>query len=433
MPRVLPSSSSAILSRMRFLERFIPFLALLLFALSPLDARVTRVEITSRADILGGKSFGSAGQYERIMGKIYFSASIANRRNDRIVDLKNAVNLKNNEVEFSSDFMAIRPKDPKKANGSLLLEIPNRGKSRIISLVDGGDWNLSHDAGDAWLLRSGFTIVALGWQWDATGPDVLHLYAPIAKENGKPITGLVRGDLMPAKSLDEIPLGHLITGNIGGTEYAVCAPTDPRNVLTVRRSRDASRTVIPRTRWQFARTVDGKLVPDNRYIHLNGGFEIGSIYEYVYVAADPVIAGLGFAAVRDFASYAKHTADTLVPAARVYGEGISQNGRFLRDFLYQGFNADESGNMALDGVLAHVAGAGRGSFNYRFAQPSRDAAANLFRLLPDRSVSLHRPARNRPAHRPDQAACSIARSLTKWCRKSSSQTLLTNTGVVPPP
>jgi len=29
--------------------------------------------------------------------------------------------------------------------------------------------------------------------------------------------------------------------------------------------------------------------------------------------------------------------------------------------------------MALDGVLAHVAGAGRGSFNYRFAQPSRDA------------------------------------------------------------
>ena len=63
----------------------------------------------------------------------------------------------------------------------------------------------------------------------------------------------------------------------------------------------------------------------------------------------------------------------ITPAARVYGEGISQNGRFLRDFLYQGFNADEEGRIALDGVLAHVAGAGRGSFNYRFAQPSRDA------------------------------------------------------------
>ena len=67
------------------------------------------------------------------------------------------------------------------------------------------------------------------------------------------------------------------------------------------------------------------------------------------------------------------TPDAIAPAARVYGEGISQNGRFLRDFLYQGFNADEEGRIALDGVLAHVAGAGRGSFNYRFAQPSRDA------------------------------------------------------------
>jgi hypothetical protein len=56
-----------------------------------------------------------------------------------------------------------------------------------------------------------------------------------------------------------------------------------------------------------------------------------------------------------------------------YAAGISQCGRFLRDFLYQGFNADETGKMALDGVLAHVGGAGRGSFNYRFAQPSRDA------------------------------------------------------------
>ena len=107
--------------------------------------------------------------------------------------------------------------------------------------------------------------------------------------------------------------------------------------------------------------------------HLNGGFKPGKIYEYVYVVADPVVAGGGFAAIRDFASYAKHARDALTPAERVYGEGISQNGRFLRDFLYQGFNADEGGRMALDGVLAHVAGAGRGSFNYRFAQPSRDA------------------------------------------------------------
>lgn len=77
--------------------------------------------------------------------------------------------------------------------------------------------------------------------------------------------------------------------------------------------------------------------------------------------------------MRDFASYAKHAPDSVTPASRVLGEGISQNGRFLRDFLYQGFNADEEGRMALDGMLSHVAGAGRGNFNYRFAQPSRDA------------------------------------------------------------
>jgi hypothetical protein len=131
--------------------------------------------------------------------------------------------------------------------------------------------------------------------------------------------------------------------------------------------------VIPRAEWQFAHTVDGTLVSSDRFIHLNGGFQPGKIYEYVYLVADPVVAGTGFAAVRDFASYAKHDPDAIARVERVYGEGISQNGRFLRDFLYQGFNADENGRVALDGVLAHVAGAGRGSFNYRFAQPSRDA------------------------------------------------------------
>src|SRR4029077_20588962 len=115
------------------------------------------------------------------------------------------------------------------------------------------------------------------------------------------------------------------------------------------------------------------LTPKNSSLHLNGGFQPGRIYEYVYVVKDPVLAGLGLAAVRDFASYAKHAPDSVTPAVRVIGEGISQNGRFLRHFLYQGFNADEDGRMALDGVLSHVAGAGRGSFNHRFAQPSRDA------------------------------------------------------------
>jgi hypothetical protein len=347
-------------------------IAVLCYAPS-VDARVTRVEIASRADVLNGAAFGVTGAYERLTGRVYFSASVANPHNSGIVDLKNAVNLKRGEVDFSADFVALRPKDPHKNNGSMLLENPNRGHSRILSVVDGGDWDAASNAGDGWLLRHGFTYVSLGWQWDAAGDDALRLYAPIAKENGKTITGLLRGDLMPSKPISEIPLGHLILGNIGGTEYPVANPDDQRNVLTVRDYRDAPRTVIPRSEWQFAHAVDGKLTPSNRHIHLNGNFQPGKIYEYVYVVADPIVAGLAFAAVRDFASYAKHASDSITPVERVYAEGISQNGRFLRNFLYQGFNADEDGKIALDGVLAHVAGAGRGDFNYRFAQPSRDA------------------------------------------------------------
>ena len=123
--------------------------------------------------------------------------------------------------------------------------------------------------------------------------------------------------------MPEIPLGHLILCNIGGLEYPVAAPDDPLNVLTVRDSRDSQRTLIPRTEWQFAHTVNGKLTLSNRYIHLNSGFQPGKIYEYVYVVTDPVVAGAGFAVIRDFASYAKHTPDAITPAARVYGEGKS--------------------------------------------------------------------------------------------------------------
>jgi hypothetical protein len=339
----------------------------------PLDARVVRVEIASRQEVSNGRVFGAVGIYERITGRVFFSVAVANPHNLGIVDLENAVNLKDGEVEFSADFMVLRPKDPAKSNGSLLLEIPNRGRGRIVSLVDGGDWDAADDAGDGWLLRNGYSVASLGWQWDATGDGALRLYAPIARKNGKTIRGLLRGDLMPSKMMEDIPLGHLIIGNIGGSEYPVADADDPQNQLSVRDSREAKRTTIPRSEWQFAHMVDGKLLASHRHIHLNGGFQPGKIYEYIYAVQDPVVAGLGFAAVRDFAAYAKHSPDALVSATRIYGEGISQNGRFLRDLLYQGFNADEEGRMALDGVLAHVAGAGRGSFNIRFAQPSRDA------------------------------------------------------------
>jgi hypothetical protein len=357
----------------RFARYSVFFCIVSLLAGPNLVGRVTRVEIYSRTDVLDAKSFGDCGSYERITGRVYFTVSTANLHNQRIVDLDKATNIHNGEVEFSADFVAVRPKDSTKANGALLLENPNRGAPRILSIVDGGDEDLAHSAGDAWLLRNGYTVVSLGWQWDAAGPGALRLYAPIAKDHDRTISGLLRGDIMLPTRTGEIPLGHLMVGNIGGSEYPVAQPDDPRNTLTVRDTREGKRSIIPRSEWQFATMADGKLTPNNRSIYLTGGFAPGRIYEYVYVVSDPVVAGLGFAAVRDFASYAKHAPDSITPASRVLGEGISQNGRFLRNFLYQGFNADEEGRIALDGILSHVAGAGRGSFNYRFAQPSRDA------------------------------------------------------------
>src|ERR1700691_4588516 len=268
------------LARMRIWQPASLLFVALLLPVLPLQARVLRVEVASRTDVLDGKVFGDAGAYERITGRVYFLLPVANPHNLRIVDLSNAENLKNGEVEFSADFVAVRPKDVHKGNGSMLLEVPNRGNARILSLVDGGDQDLAHDAGDAWLLRNGFTVVSLGWQWDATGPSALRFFAPIAKDHGKTITGLLRGDLMLAEKMSEIPLGHFTDPGIGGNEYPVAAPDDARNVLTVRSSRTAQRTIIPRSDWQFAHTVQGKLVSSDRYIHLNGGFRPGKIYEY---------------------------------------------------------------------------------------------------------------------------------------------------------
>lgn len=355
------------------------FLGLLGFLAPCAQAEVDRVEITSRADVLDGKPFGHAGAYEKIVGKVYFKVRPRDAANRAIVDLDKAPRNAEGQVEFSSDLYILRPKDPARARGSLLLEIPNRGSKGIIRLFQGGkptlDSTTEEEFGDSFLLRRGVTVVWIGWQFDVRNETgLMRLTAPVARgAGGKSITGLLRSDFVVSAKLDQHPLGHAITGTIGGAEYPVSNPGDPVNVLTVRDAPLAPRQVIPRNQWQFARLADGKIQPDSRSIVLQGGFQPGKIYEVVYRVNDPVVSGLGFAAVRDLASYFKHDVAAVAPADRVYALGISQSGRFLRHFLAQGFNADEAGRRAYDGMLIHVAGAGIGSFNHRFAQPSRDA------------------------------------------------------------
>jgi hypothetical protein len=358
--------------------RFARILSLVIFLslAAGADAHVTRVEIISRTDIADGRAFGFAGAYEKIVGRVYFAVNPDNLHNKLIVDLDKAPRNAQGEVEFSADLYLLKPKDMNKGNNAVLFEVSNRGGKGILRLVNGfSSATPDGEYGDGFLLREGYTVAWVGWEFDvADRGENLKLYAPIAHEaGGKEISGLVRSDFTPAQKVDDMPLGHSLLGPAGGKSYPVDDPASAKNVLTVRDTPEGPRQVIPRTQWSFAHAVDGKPAADTHFIHLDGGFQAGKIYEVVYEAKDPVVVGLGFGAVRDFLSYLKYEPQSTAPAKRVYAVGISQSGRFLRHFLYQDFNADEQGRQVMDGVIAHVAGAGRGSFNHRFAQPSRDA------------------------------------------------------------
>jgi hypothetical protein len=349
---------------------------LIVFFAASAHAHVTRVEILSRADVQDGRAFGLAGAYEKIIGRVYFAVDPANIHNRQIVDLDKAPRNSQGEVEFLADLYLYKPKDMNKGNGAVLFEVSNRGGRGILRLVDGGgSSDPNGEIGDGFLLRQGYTIAWLGWQFDlADEGEKVRLIAPVAHDaGGKEIRGLVRSDFTLSQRTDDMPLGHIMLGPNGGKSYPVDDPASAKNVLTVRDAPTGARQIIPRSQWSFAHSVDGKLVADPYFIHLEGGFQAGKIYEVVYEAKDPVVMGTGLAAVRDFLSYLKYDPQATAPVRRVYAVGISQSGRFLRHFLYQDFNADEQGRQVMDGVIAHVAGAGRGSFNHRFAQPSRDA------------------------------------------------------------
>lgn len=362
------------------MKRLTCALTIVLAALMPCGshARVVRVEVLSKTDVLDGKPFGEAGGYEKIVGKIHFAVKPDDPHNKLIVDLDKAPRNAAGEVEFASDFYLLRPKESAHANGSVLLEIPNRGGKALLAIMNGGkssrDPKTEEEFGDGFLMKRGVVVAWLGWQWDVREEaGLMRLDAPVAKDNARPITGLVRADFVVNEKVDEHPLGHVISGTIGGTEYYCSDTKDPANVLTVRDAPMAQRRTIPRREWDFVASMGAKAEAGPRTIRLKGGFEPEKIYEIIYRARDPVVAGLGFPAVRDFATYLKQENNELAPAKRVYAGGISQSGRFLRHFLLEGFNADESGKSAIDGMFVHVAGAGIGSFNHRFAQPSRDA------------------------------------------------------------
>ena len=184
---------------------------------------------------------------------------------------------------------------------------------------------------------------------------ILKSDLPIATEVGEAIRGLVRSDWTVDRVTKTLGLGHRTQ-----IAYPVADTAHADNVLTVRDGRLAPRRVIPKSEWSFARLEADSVVFDPTSIYMERGFEAGNIYEMVYVAEQPTVVGLGLAIIRDMMSYAKYGEDRLFPVDRGIAVGISQTGRFLRHFVYQGFNTDEQNRKVYDGIMAHTAGAGRG-------------------------------------------------------------------------
>ena len=338
------------------------FVAGLLLAYTS-SAAVTRVELVDRTDVLDGASFGAAGPYERIAAKVYFAVDPKLAPNRIIADIDLAPRDASGKVEFSADLYILKPRDAAKGNGTALVEISNRGGKGLLGMFDlaagSPDPKTQAEFGDKFLLEQGFTLVWIGWEFDVPpSPRLLHVYAPVATNNGKTITGLVRSEWEGDQRVVTIPLGD--RAQIG---YCVADANDPANQIFVRDTVNGERRMIARNKWKFA---------DETHVTMEDGFEPGKIYEVVYKAKDPVLAGLGPAAIRDMVSFLKYGGDETLLVKRALGFGVSQSGRFLRTFLYDGFNQDEKNRRVFDGVWAHVAGAGRGSFNERFAQPSRD-------------------------------------------------------------
>ena len=323
------------------------------------SAAVRSVDITERTPVLNGQSFGKTGAYERVVARVHFGLNPKAAANRIIRDLEFAPVNAAGEVECAADLYLLRPADPAKGNGTLLFEVSNRGGKGMLNRFDfahtAADPQSADDFGDRWLLEQGYTLAWLGWEWDVpqSNPAALHFTAPHFRPDALPAAGLVRSEFVPDHQVTSMPLGDKAQDHIA-VEKALA--------LFVLDSADAPARTIPASEWKLSA---------QETVEMAAGFQPGKLYEFVYQGKNPVVVGTGLAAVRDWISYAKF-GDERRSIRRALGFGISQSGRFLREFLYDGFNADENGRKVFDGVWADVAGAGRGSFNFRYAQPSRD-------------------------------------------------------------
>lgn len=346
---------------------------------------VTELEIHRRELVLGGKSFGDAGPYEKIVGTMRYAVDPEHPLHRQITDIQRAERNAQRQVEFAGDFYLLRPAEPGKGNRCMLWDVPNRGRKSTLGLFNSTprspDPTIDQDFGNGFLLRRGYTLGWAGWQADLPRQNgVMALEAPRAKG----VVDFIRVELRPHTRVAKMPLGDISHFTCPSLPQPTVDTNDPNARITVRSHSVAPETELPRSAWRFV---------DPLHVELDGGFAPGAIYNIVYRSADPLVIGVGFLAIRDAAAFLRWApASSGNPCAgeidRAYLYGQSQNGRFIRHMLHLGLDEDEQGRVVFDAVWNHIAGARRGEYNMRFGQPSLMSSRSLAMLPPFANVDL---------------------------------------------
>jgi hypothetical protein len=365
---------------------------------------ITRLVIQRREPFANGHEFSVTGAYEKLVGKLHGEVDPKSRLNKIIVNLSKAPRNRRGRVAYSSNFCILKPVDMARGNGKIFFDAPNRGSKRILSFLndapEANDPTTLEHAGNGFLMRQGYTVVWCGWQGDLMPlKNWLVLNAPVATNNGKAIVRKVRTEIVvDEKGIKSQPL----SADERVKSYVAASVDKSQATLTVREKSYGKRIPLPPSEWEFAagvkdsRTGKETVKPSAKDLYLHAGFKPGHIYEFIYPAKDPLVLGLGFAVVRDLISFLRYeTRDAagkpnplaankkITGICYVYAWGRSQSGRYLRDFVYHGFNEDEAHQKVFDGIAPHVAGGGRLYLNYEFARPVTSSQQHTNQLDPE--------------------------------------------------
>lgn len=350
-----------------------------------MSATQIKLDIKHRNIFAGGFSFGSTGPYEQLQGIVHFSLDPDDINNRMVIDLDKAPRNGQGMVQYSTDFCILKPLELNLGNRRIIFEVCNRGNKRLLQYFnDAIQTNQPEDlsdAGNGFLMYRGYTIVWCGWQGDIlAGDGRITMSVPIAHETSREISGPVRLEYVAGEeSITCIPL----SGNDYTESYESTSLDTSQSRFTYRHYPYDERIEIANESWQFANyDYAGNLEPSNKHCYFPSGFNPGWIYELIYPGQKPSVLGLGFLAVRDFLSFLRNgTSDeNMQPnplvegetrTEKVYAWGISQSGRYLREFVYSGYNQGPNIQRVFDAIWPHVAGAGRIWLNGRFAQPGR--------------------------------------------------------------